>query len=166
MQADDLLVLKMRLNLSRHNLILLLATCRKPARIDRMILDPDVKEKEREIARYNFAAALDKRADGGEVTSLSDAGEGARNEGKSFNRDCPTFDSPTTAQGQLEAMGMTSGEVTGTCPFCHETVRFDPCASRIVCSECARLKCETARYIQPAMVASDNNLPEKKCGPA
>jgi hypothetical protein len=85
-----------------------------------------------ELHRYNFAAALDARLHGQEVTSVADAGDIAREEGKQFDPDCPTLNG---AEAQLEQQGFI-GEVLCTCPFCGKKVKIDPCSPQIRCSAC------------------------------
>lgn len=98
----------------------------------RSIQDHAERALQLEHHRYNFAAALDARLHGQEVTSVSEAGETAREEGKEFAPDCPVLNS---GEAQLEQQGF-AGEVLCTCPFCGKKVKIDPCASQIKCSAC------------------------------
>lgn len=73
-------------------------------------LTRDTHERNRfmEPHRYNLAAAIDDLLHGKEVTSASEAGEGARSEGRNLDGDCPTGDS-TTAD-QLDQLGFKVGQ--------------------------------------------------------
>jgi len=77
------------------------------------------------VPRYNFAAALDDRMHGKKVASLSDAGDAARAEGKSFDGDCPTTSTTTTQQ--MERLGYRAEarlEILKcvNCPYCKKVV--------------------------------------------
>lgn len=76
--------------------------------------------------RYNLSAALDDRLHGRTVTSLSDSGDTARAEGRSFDGDCPT--SMASAAQQAETLGYTGLKAKEVlecvnCPFCKKVVK-------------------------------------------
>lgn len=98
----------------------------------------------RKIARYDFAATLDKRRKGetavGDGVDLAGSGDGARAEGKEYKSDCPTgseAQTQTTAQEAVKRLYEKSEERAMTCPFCGLTTYGDPCAFRLVCGRCA-----------------------------
>ena len=75
--------------------------------------------------RYNLAAALSDRMDGKTVTSLSDAGDAARAEGKSFDGDCPTTNSTAAQQAERLGFGVEPRHSIlkcVNCPYCKRTV--------------------------------------------
>lgn len=89
--------------------------------------DPAERNRLLEPHRYNLAAALDKKLNGEEVTSLADAGANARAEGKEFTGDCPTVATATTAAEQLELLGYKVPQAVEflhcvNCPFCKKMV--------------------------------------------
>ena len=85
--------------------------------------------------RKKTAAAIDLRLKGAVVGSLSDGNVSDHANSNNFEGYCPTGTSTT------EQMAMNRGK-TGEmkwmgCPFCGLQTYGDPCASRLVCSECA-----------------------------
>jgi len=79
------------------------------------------REKKLEDARYNFAAALTRRMRGdSDSSSLSEAGDVARANGESYDGDCPTRITDTTAKQSLSELGMGKDEHLRcvTCPIC------------------------------------------------
>jgi len=79
------------------------------------------REKKLEDARYNFAAALTRRMRGdSDSSSLSEAGDVARANGESYDGDCPTRITDTTAKQSLSELGMGKDEHMRcvTCPIC------------------------------------------------
>ncbi len=82
--------------------------------------DKDERIKRLAVPRYNFAAALDDRMNGKKVTSLSDSGNTARAEGKSFDGDCPTAETTTAQMEKLGYRVEPSESILEcvNCPFC------------------------------------------------
>jgi hypothetical protein len=91
--------------------------------------------------RYNLSAALDDRLHGKIVSDLSSSGDNARAEGKTFDGDCPTSETATSAASQAERLGFHAERwTTGTCRNCERTtsvwkVEDGGCS---VCQGCAR----------------------------
>lgn len=97
-----------------------------------------------EMARYDFAAALDDRLHGKYIQSVSDAGDMARSESRRYDGDCPVdagainFDPAQASQAQLNMAGLMQGKVEGImacvrCPFCKKTVDAIKTARAIIC---------------------------------
>lgn len=92
--------------------------------------DPHERNKLMEPHRYNLAAAIDDLLHGKEVTSASDAGEGARAEGRDLSGDCPTGDAET--ETQLGSLGFKAAAqerarvwMRGECRTCLQTKAVD-----------------------------------------
>ncbi|HET7630564.1 MAG TPA: hypothetical protein VFK03_04285 [Candidatus Saccharimonadales bacterium] len=69
-------------------------------------------------ARYDFAAALDRRLKGeADVASLRDAGDAAEAAGRTYSGDCPTS---LSASSSLDALGFGNKKTTisKNCPIC------------------------------------------------
>ncbi len=98
-----------------------------------------------EMARYDFAAALDDRLTGKHVRSVGESGDTARTENRSYDGDCPTgMDATTTAldttnaELMLQRAGLMQGRVEGilecvTCPFCKKVVNAIKTKKYIIC---------------------------------
>ncbi len=78
------------------------------AKIFAEVRDPHERNKKMEPHRYNLAAAIDGSLHGKVVTSVQEAGDGARSEGLNFDRDCPTGDTDDTAAAQLGDIGFAA----------------------------------------------------------
>lgn len=113
-------------------------------------LPPSERKKAREDARYDFAATLDDRRNGGttigDSVDLASSGGEARAEGREYKSDCPTAElqnqnqdpnEPSQAQQAAKKLYEKSEVKAMTCPFCGLTTYGDPCAFRLVCSRCS-----------------------------
>jgi hypothetical protein len=101
----------------------------------------DHAERNRQAAphRYNFAAALDDRLHGKDVKSLSDSGDSARSEGKSFDGDCPTSEA-AAAGDQADRLGYRVEKWSmGACRNCERTTMIwnERDGGCNVCRDCA-----------------------------
>lgn len=108
-------------------------------------LPPMVRKKAIKDARYDFAAALDRRRHGGTTFGdggdLSGSGGAARDAGIEYANDCPTgeqnAESAEQAVGELFRRNEQKSEIKRmTCPYCKLTTYGDPCAFRLVCTRC------------------------------
>lgn len=103
------------------------------AEIEALYHGDELKSK-LEAARYNYAAALDKKHRGEEVISNKQAGDAARASGSDYSGYCATgADNSQSNAEALESM-FGSRHVTGKCPCCGETTTYDPCNPK--CGEC------------------------------
>lgn len=85
------------------------------------VSDHDERNRLAKPHRYNFSAALDDRLHGKEVISLGDSGDAAREEGKTFDGDCPTSESEA-AGDQARRLGYAAEKwSTGDCRNCERT---------------------------------------------
>lgn len=104
-------------------------------------LGKDAEAEVLELARYDFAAALDFRMNGRRVDDMSEAGDIARSEGRTFDGDCPT----SSTGSQVETLGYAQGKKQDmrcvTCPFCKKTVDAVVSKDSIMCprEDCNKL---------------------------
>ena len=101
--------------------------------------DPAERNRQAAPHRYNFAAALDDRLHGKEVTSLSDSGDAARDEGKTFDGDCPTVEG-AAAGDQANRLGYRAEKWSmGSCRNCERTTMIwkERDGGCNVCRDCA-----------------------------
>ncbi len=127
--------------------------------------DKDERNRRLAIPRYNFAAALDDRMNGKKVVSLSDAGDAARAEGKSFDGDCPTAETTTAQMEQLGYRVEPSESMLEcvNCPFCRRSVkarkRNTPKERSIECQSCfAKVDLRTGERMDNKMTRTAKKL--------
>lgn len=88
---------------------------------------------DKEILRYNYAAAIEARRAGDFDISMESAGEAARGAGEDFSGYCETVDVQTNIEAMAE-IGLDHKKWM-RCPYCGGSVFGDPCSPG-VCPHC------------------------------